>query len=343
MTPPDPAALRGELVAAVSTPGAPEDRARQVLEVLAGVLAFDAAWLAVRDPERRWHTPLATRGPVDPLHRYFQTPEADAEVERLGLGRRREPTLTGELPVPLEEVRAWEEHLLPAGFRAGLAAGLFTSDGRLVGFLSLLSDDPRGPGPDESRAVAAVSTLLADGLDRARQIGQTASALGTATGGVLLTRSGEVLPLPGLPADPLLRRQSPVLVVARRELAGGGAYASFLVPDDRAPDGLVRVTALDCSDARDHLTAALLLSPPGDLRGLGELDLEVLGLLVEGTTSLRVIAGALGVSTAQAGRALEAALLALSAPSLPAAAARAVRAGLRIPPALARTRRGGGR
>jgi hypothetical protein len=35
----------------------------------------------------------------------------------------------------------------PGGFRQGVAAGLFTADGRHIGFLSLLSADPSQPSP----------------------------------------------------------------------------------------------------------------------------------------------------------------------------------------------------
>src|SRR3954451_20495994 len=37
-----------------------DERAEAVLEVLARFLPFDSGWLAVRDPERRRHVPLAT-------------------------------------------------------------------------------------------------------------------------------------------------------------------------------------------------------------------------------------------------------------------------------------------
>jgi hypothetical protein len=79
----------------------------------------------------------------------------------------------------------------------------------------------------------------------------------------------------------------------------------------------------------------VFLSPPGDLRGLRAFELRVLGLVVEGTTSIRAIAGALGVDTARAADGLHAALAALSAPNLTAAAVRALRSRLRIPPQLA--------
>src|SRR3954469_13870964 len=166
-------ALRLEL-AGIAAGTTVQQRAQAVLERLGGILPFDAAWLAVRDPERRRHMPLATTGPDEPLRRYFLTPEADAEVDSLDLNRWRPPMLVGEIPIPLPELRAWAEHLLPAGFRGGLAAGLFTSAGRHVGFLSLLSEDPGRPDRADREVIAAVTALIADELDRTMEIAETA-------------------------------------------------------------------------------------------------------------------------------------------------------------------------
>src|SRR3954469_11499404 len=121
--------LRQQLARISLAPDTLQERAAAALAVLGQVLPYDAAWLALRDPELRRHTPLATAGPTEPLRRYFQTPEADAEVEQLGLNRRRPPMLASEIPVPLHELRAWADYLLPAGFRGGMCAGLFVPGG----------------------------------------------------------------------------------------------------------------------------------------------------------------------------------------------------------------------
>jgi hypothetical protein len=191
--------LRGELSRIAVAPDSLHGRAEAILDVLGRMLPSDAAWLAVRDPEDRRHVPLATAGSAEPLRRYFQTPEADAEVDLLGLNRSRPPMLASEIPLPLGELDAWADHLLPAGFRGGLAAGLFTPDGRHVGFLSLLTGDPSRPSPADRAAVAAVTELIAYGLDRAREIAATARIVEAASAGVVLTRGGDTLPLPGCP------------------------------------------------------------------------------------------------------------------------------------------------
>jgi hypothetical protein len=331
---PDLPALRSELAGSAAAATTLQERAQAVLDRLGRLLPFDAAWLALRDPERRRHTPVATTGPAEPLRRNFLTPEADAEVDRLDLNLPRRAMLSSEIPVPLPELRAWAEHLLPAGFGSGLAAALFTTTGRQVGFLSLLSEDRHRPDRIDRRIVDAVTSVIADELDRTREIAETARIVDGAAAGVVLTRGGDTLPLPGLPDHRLLTRGSPVLTTAAGELADTRPHVSFLAPTPGS-EGLVRVTALHCAaPGLDHLSAAVLLSPPGDLRGLRALHLRVLGLVIDGTTSIPAIAGALGVDTTRVADALRAAQDALAAPDLTAAAVRALRAGLRIPPHL---------
>jgi hypothetical protein len=320
-------------------------RAEEVLEALGRILPFDAGWLAVRDPERRRHVPLATTGAAEPLRRYFESPGADAELEHLGLNRAQRPVLASELPVPLPEICAWGEYLLPAGFRGGVAGALFASTGRHVGFLSLLAEDPARLSLADRQIVAAVTRVIADDLDRTQEIATIARIVGTAEAGVVLTRGGDALPLPGLPDDRLLAPGSPSLAAATHELSAGGPYTAFLAPA-AGPHGerLVRVTALDCAvPDLDHLSAAVLLSSPGNLRGLTPLQLRVLGHLVAGTTQVPALAAALHVDPGTTTEALRRAQAALDAPGLTAAATRALRTGLRIPPALSHPARTGRR
>ncbi|RBY81311.1 hypothetical protein DQ239_01500 [Blastococcus sp. TF02-09] len=328
--------LRKELADIAASRAPVEERAAEVLHRIGRILPFDAAWLAVRDAERRLHVPLATTGEAAPLREYFGRPDAEEEVAGLGLNRHRPPMLASEIPVPLAEVGAWADHLLPAGFREGLAAGLFTSSGRHIGFLSLLSGDPSRPNRVDLRVVAALTSVIADDLDRTRDIAATSRIVAGAAAGVVLTRGGDVLPLPGLPDDRLLVRGSRVLAVAADELADSGEHISFLAPSPGpGGDGLVRVTALDFARPElDQLSAAVLLSPPGDLSGLGVLDLRVLGVLVEGVTDLRALGTALAVDTVAVAGALGRSLAALGTTDLTATAVRALRSGLRIPPRL---------
>jgi hypothetical protein len=325
-------ALRLEFARLAASAATVQERGAAILQLLGRILPFDAGWLALRDPERQLHVPLTTTGAAAVLCDYFARPEADEEVDRLGLNGRRPPMLASEIPSALSDIHAWADYLLPAGFRQGLAAGLFTAQGRHVGFLSLLSADRSRPNQADRRVVAAVTTVIADGLDRTRDMAETARFVGDASAGVVLTRAGDVLPLPGLPDDRLLTPGSPVLTVVADELAGSGASISFVCPG--SPDEqLVRVIALDFARPDlDHLRAAVLLRPPGDLLGLTVADLRVLGLVVEGVTDIPALARALQVTEEAVADSVGRSLAVLRASDLTAAAVRALRTGLRIPP-----------
>ena len=337
--------LQEELADIGTMAGGLNQRAEEVLVALGRILPFDVGWLAVRDPERGRHVPLATTGPSESLHRYFESPGADAELEHLGLNRIQRPVLASELPLPLPEIAAWGEYLLPAGFRGGVAGALFASTGRHVGFVSLLAEDPARPNRVDRRMLAAVTRVIADDLDRTRSVATIARIVGSADAGVMLTRGGDAHPLPGLADDSLLAPGSPILTTATHELSISGPYTGFLAPV-ADPDGerLVRVIALDCAlPDLDHLSAAVVLSSPGDLRGLTSLDLRVLGHLAAGTTEVPALAAALHVDPGTTREALHRAQVALDAPGHTAAATRALRTGLRIPPALSRAARPGHR
>ena len=185
--------------------------------------------------------------------------------------------------------------------------------------------------------IGAVTCVIADGLDRTRQMAESARVVVAARAGVVLTRGGSSLPLPGLPGDRLLAPGSPVLSTVANELAATPTYVSFLVPVRHGgPEDVLRVTGLIAAEpAMDHLVGPVLLSAPGDLRGLGLLGLRILGLLVEGITDPAALAAALSAPERTVVEALAVARGALGAPDLTAAAVRALRAGLRIPPSLA--------
>jgi hypothetical protein len=322
-----------EAAGIAATPGAIEERARALVEVLQRVIPAEAVWLALRDPERGTHAPLATLGAAAPLRAYFQTRLAEAEVELLGLNRRRPPMLARDLPVQPGELRAWADHLSPAGFRGGLAAGLFTADGRHLGFLSLLTDDPRRPADADRDLIGVLTPLIAHAVDRMRTAAAAASIVEDAVAGAVLTHGGEALALPGLPPHRLLVSGSPVVRVAVARLRAGCRHATFLCPDASSPAGagLVRVTVLGCARPHlDHLLAAVTLSPPGHLRGLTRRQLQLLGLLIEGWSDPR-IAAVLDTTENDIADRFGPILAAFHAPDRVTVAVRADREGLYLP------------
>ena len=138
--------------------------------------------------------------------------------------------------------------------------------------------------------------VVARGLDRTLEMADTARIVQAAGAGVVLTRGRDTEPLPGLPGHRLLVAGSAILAVAATELAHSDTYASFLAPTGPDSGDVLRVTALNgARPDLDHLTAAVLLSPPGDLRGLTQQNLRVLGLLAEGVIQRPALAAGLGL------------------------------------------------
>jgi hypothetical protein len=266
--------VRAEIAQIAASAGSIEHRAQALLAAVRDAMPYTAAWMAVRDPETGIHRPVGTDGDTHALEQYFSLPDADLELQQLGLNRRRPTVRARELPVPLEETLAWGQYLLPAGFRDGVALALFTEDGRHMGFLSLLTDDPARRTADYGATLDALRTTFARALDRVPSMLALAALTGDALGGVALTRRGGRLALAGLPDHDLLQPGSRVLDVVRGLLASS-QRVSFLCP---CPEGLRRVTALDCRDeSADHLVAVVLVRPAGKLHGLDTTDLLLLG------------------------------------------------------------------
>jgi hypothetical protein len=273
--------------------GSIDRRAGELLECLRELVPYDAGWIALRDPSSREHVALATDGDSAPLKAYFATPGADDDLESLGLNHQRPPVRAGDLPLPLGEVRAWAEFLLPAGFTDGFAVGLFTADGRHLGFLSLLVEGRTALSDAAVDVVNRLRPMLASAIDRLPSLAAAADLVDGALGGVVLTRSGGVLPLPGLPGHPLLVAGSPVLAVAEAQSATGRLLSTFLSPwvEQGPTPGHLRVTVLDCRrHPPDHLCAVVLVHVTADLRRLTGPELEYLGLLLEGRSDVAIAA-----------------------------------------------------
>ncbi|GAA0813314.1 LuxR C-terminal-related transcriptional regulator [Spirilliplanes yamanashiensis] len=322
---------------AASGQGTVAQRAEAVLEALHRLVPFQAAVIHLLDPDRRAATPVVSRGYGAAVSEFMASPANSEEIELFGLARDRAALRLRDLPVPAERVRVWAEYLWPAGFREGLAVGLFTADGRHLGVLGLNTDTDRHPTEAARDLIGALAPTIAKAVDPTRSIAEMARIVSPARAGILLTRAGNALPLSGLPGHPLLDVGSTVLAVVARQLLGSGGYGSFLCPDG-APDAVrshVRITLLACPpDAPQYMVAVVLLSPPGDLLGLTDRELEILGLLVEGWPNRR-IAAALYIAQRTVAAHIEHILPKLGAPTRTLAAVRALRLGLYVPLPLA--------
>lgn len=321
--------LRTDMTHIAAAAGSVEQRADALLGCLRGVIPYAASWIAVRDPETRMHRRVGSDGDTDSLARYFALPEADDEVEALGLNRFQPPVPASSLPVPLADTLAWGEYLLPAGFHDGVATALFTDDGRHLGFLVLLADDRRHRTASYAALLAGLRPIIAGALDRLPSFAAAAQLTGDAVGGVALTRAGHGVPIPGLGTHPLLVEGSATWAVARRQARAPGAVSTFLSP---WAGSFVRVSVLDCRDeTADHLCALVLIRPADDASHLGLADLRVLGALVDGWEDDRIRAA---VGLPDPAGYVQALARRLALPCAGALVQHAAREGLYLPPAL---------
>ena len=268
-------------------------------------------------------------------------PHMAHDIEATGCHRARPPLSPSDLPYPAVELATWADCLVPAGIHEALAVALIAG-GRHVGFLALLSGDvirrpPRRGAPSAGWPHGWHGPSTRCGPWRSRLLWSRGQPQAWSCG-----RTANPAMLPGLADHPLLAVGSAVTAVARAAIRAGRSYCSFLGPvgGRHAPGGHLRVTVLACSEPVPlHLVGLVLLSSPGDLRGLTPRELEILGLLVDGGSNGE-IARTLVVAQRTVAAHLKHILAKLSAPSRTLAAVCAERAGLYVPcrPAAARRR-----
>jgi DNA-binding CsgD family transcriptional regulator len=323
-----------EVAQIAAAPASTAERAVALLDPLHRVLPFDGVWLALREEERRGHRSLISRGWDRRVASFLDGPTVVDEIEQLDMGRSTKALRVADLPTPPGELLSWAEYMLPAGFHEGVGVSLFTRDGRCVGFLGMLTGDRATPSDDVRDLVLSLAPILSYTIDPLRSLAAAARLVHGATAGVLLTRSGDVVPVPGLPGHEMLQSGSPVVMAATR--LSEGVHTSFLVPYPVASQGYLRITILAVpADASHFFTAVLTVSNSGDLNGLTRRELEILGLMIDGWPNGR-IARSLLIAERTVASHVEHILAKLKARSRALAAVRAQRNGWYIPGPLAK-------
>lgn len=332
-SPPSGPEIAAEISEVARAPGTIEQRAEALLGPLHRLVPFEGAVIFLTDQDRRVPVPVVSRGYDEAVTGYLNSAANTDEIELLGFTRRRDALRVGDLPVPCREVRGWADYLWPAGFREGLAVGLFTPGGRHLGVLGLSTDTVAHPTVAARDLISFLAPELARAIDPLRSVAAVAGIVSGAYAGTVLTRSGSTTALPGLPDHCLLTAGSDLLAVVSQQVVSGCAYRSFLWPDpvDDAPHRHARITALACpGDPSHRLVAVVLISPPGDLHGLTHRELEILGLIVKGWPNRR-IAAALFITLRTVATHVEHIFPKLGSSSRTLAAVRALHLGLYVP------------
>jgi DNA-binding CsgD family transcriptional regulator len=333
----DPVLRLAEVAAA---PARIPERAEALLAELHRVVPFDGSWLALAEPFGTGYTSVAATALDQSTIDYFSGPAMARDIEITGTNRERAPLSPSDLPYPAEELSTWAECLIPAGYHEALAVALFAQGGRHIGFLALLYAGRQPPTPAMRHHLGQLTPIITRGIDPMRSMLTAASMVHGTTAGVVLRSNGDAAPLPGLDDDALLDEGSAVLDAARQALRDGQVFTSFLWPlgGCHAPDGHVRVTVLESTDDVPHLLLGMvLLSPPGELRGLTPRELEVLGFLIDGYAN-QEIARTLAVTPRTVAAHVEHILVKMDAPSRTLAAVRAQRLGCYVPAGTAASR-----
>ncbi|WP_203867331.1 hypothetical protein [Plantactinospora endophytica] len=321
------------------------DRTAQWLSLLRRVVPYDAAWLSLFDERQQRFAEVASTGYDDRIRNYFGTWEVVRQAEQAGLTESPVPYRGRDLPTPAAEYPIWSDYYFPAGYREGLAVGLFGPDRRHLGMLVLSTEGADHPTDAERALIGVLAPRIAATLDPLRSLSVLARVVHDAEAGMVLTRVGDPLPLPGLPGHPLLAVGSTLLAVLDEHAPRGEGSVSFLWPVQsprrrssrrvggrwEGRDGLLRVVVLGCAAALAPLVGVAMLAPlPAGRCPLNLRELVLLGLLLAGWTDERVAVG-LDLPIEAVGQAVERSISALQAPDRHVALLRAARWGWFIP------------
>jgi DNA-binding CsgD family transcriptional regulator len=298
------------------------------------ILPFSAAWLGVLDTRDRRFVTAAATGHDPPARGYNESRAYYAEVESSGILRHRKPICLrrgGPSAGPSGD-GLWG----PPGQHDGLGVPLIAADGRPVGLLVLLTDATGHSKDTGCQVIETVAPMIAAAIDPMTTIIGLTGLVVDARASAVVGPGGAVQPLPGSPPHPLLTSGSQVVAIASDRLrTHQKSPIAFLCPyPGDNDDDYLRVTVISCPRVRLSPFAELVIvSSPGDLHGLTRRELEVLGLVIEGSTN-RQIASTLFIAQRTVAAHLEHIRSKLDVPTRTAAAIRSLNQALYVPPQL---------
>jgi DNA-binding CsgD family transcriptional regulator len=323
----------GEMMEMVDSTASLVERADSSLRWLGRFLTFDAAWLAVSDPQSSLYSVVGSLGLSQTIVDYLDRPQTARDIERVGLHLDRPPMSVADLAFPVEDLPTWVDCLSPAGFREGLGVALYDGEGLHVGFLGLLYNSQDEPSIATRARLVNLAPLIARGLSPMRSLLASTRIVSGVEAGVVLLHDGSTWSLPGLRRDAVLQSGSPVVQIANSSLAAGHVYRSFLWPAHATGSNSehLRLTVLAASELSFLVRGMLLVTPDAECRGLTPRELQVLGLLVDGRSN-QEMARTLAVAQRTIATHVEHVMRKLEAPSRTLAAVLAEREGCYVPP-----------
>jgi DNA-binding CsgD family transcriptional regulator/GAF domain-containing protein len=310
------------------------DSIRQLAELwapLRTVVPFEAAWIGAFDRGQHGYQTLTAVGHDAANRAYLESGGFNEQVEAFGLFRRNRPLCLRDFPVPPSETPSWAEHWWPAGYREGIGVPLVARDGRRLGLMTMYTDSPAYPSDAARDVIGTVAPMISAAIDPMSTVAGLAALVGDARAGGVVGRGDTLYRLPGMPSHSLLAQDSRVVPTALAKLTHRRTQTAFLCPDPRGSDDYVRVTAIACPPhVPNHFVALILISPPGDLRGLTRRELEVLGFIIDGRAN-QYIARTLFITERTVAAHMEHIRAKLDAPTRTVAAVRSLHLALYIP------------
>ncbi|GAA2705942.1 hypothetical protein [Actinoplanes palleronii] len=302
---PDAEMLIFDLADIANRPCSLAARAEALLTTIRSVIAHDAAFLSLFEPERCLHSPLARYGYSAQRKRHLDSPAFADDITTLGL--------LG--PAPAATVLSVDASEIYVPLRAG---------GDYLGLFGL-----RTTAPERwQEQLTVVAPIIARAIDPRQKLTAMASLVADPIAATVLTRAGSTEPLPGLPGLEACGPAAPVVAEARALLSAGASHASFLAVGASA--GYLKVTVLATAGLPPgHRSGIVLMSDPGHLHGLTRPELTVLGLHLAGWDDRRIHEHL----DLTAGSLLESICRKLAAPGRDAAIVQAAAHGLYLPAA----------